>query len=132
MIEEMLAALGILVSHAMVQQWGLTFGRAIAERLRWRVPRRGAPSPTRSRNSGGRSIGTASSSMRWLTAGGTKAAKRLLRKPPKKQGRALREMGLQRTLKSSGAAKRAILPGVEHRQHKGLNDRAESSHQPPR
>jgi putative transposase len=35
-------------------------------------------------------------------------------------------------LKSSGAAKREILPGVEHRQHKRLNNRAENSHQPTR
>jgi putative transposase len=35
-------------------------------------------------------------------------------------------------LKSYGAAKREILPGVEHRQHKGLNNRAENSHQPTR
>jgi putative transposase len=35
-------------------------------------------------------------------------------------------------LKSYGAAKREILPGVEHRQHRYLNNRAESSHQPTR
>ncbi len=35
-------------------------------------------------------------------------------------------------LKSYGAAKREIMPGVEHRQHKGLNNRAELSHQPTR
>jgi putative transposase len=35
-------------------------------------------------------------------------------------------------LKSYAAAKRQILPGVEHRQHKGLNNRAENSHQPTR
>ena len=35
-------------------------------------------------------------------------------------------------LRSYGAAKRDILPGVEHRQHTGLNNRAENSHQPPR
>ncbi|GHO63223.1 hypothetical protein KSC_021150 [Ktedonobacter sp. SOSP1-52] len=35
-------------------------------------------------------------------------------------------------LKSYGAAKRDILPGIEHRQHKGLNNRAENSHQPTR
>lgn len=35
-------------------------------------------------------------------------------------------------LKSYRAAKRKILPGVEHRQHKGLNNRAELSHQPTR
>src|SRR5258708_25246226 len=35
-------------------------------------------------------------------------------------------------LKSYGAAKREILPGVEHRQHQGVNNRAENSHQPTR
>jgi putative transposase len=35
-------------------------------------------------------------------------------------------------LKSYGAAKREILPGVEHRQHRYLNNRAENSHQPTR
>ncbi|GHO79661.1 hypothetical protein KSD_74320 [Ktedonobacter sp. SOSP1-85] len=35
-------------------------------------------------------------------------------------------------LKSYGVAKREILPGVEHRQHKYLNNRAENSHQPTR
>ena len=35
-------------------------------------------------------------------------------------------------LASYGAAKREIMPGVEHRQHKGLNNRAENSHQPTR
>src|SRR4051812_16156260 len=35
-------------------------------------------------------------------------------------------------LRSYGAAKREIMPGVEHRQHKGLNNQAENSHQPTR
>ena len=35
-------------------------------------------------------------------------------------------------LKSYGAAKREILPHVEHRQSKYLNNRAEVSHQPTR
>ena len=35
-------------------------------------------------------------------------------------------------LASYGAAKREVLPGIEHRQHKRLNNRAESSHQPTR
>src|SRR4029450_4317315 len=35
-------------------------------------------------------------------------------------------------LQSYGAAKREILPGVEHRQHGYLNNRAENSHQPTR
>jgi putative transposase len=35
-------------------------------------------------------------------------------------------------LRTYGAAKREIMPGVEHRSHKGLNNRAENSHQPIR
>jgi putative transposase len=35
-------------------------------------------------------------------------------------------------LKSYNAAKRELLPGVEHRQHRYLNNRAELSHQPTR
>jgi putative transposase len=36
-------------------------------------------------------------------------------------------------LRSYGAARREIMPGVEHRLHKGhLNNRAENSHQPVR
>jgi putative transposase len=33
---------------------------------------------------------------------------------------------------SYSAAKKEIMPGVEYRQHKGLNNRAENSHQPTR
>ena len=35
-------------------------------------------------------------------------------------------------LRSYGAALKEIIPSVEHRQHKGLNNRAELSHQPTR
>ena len=35
-------------------------------------------------------------------------------------------------LKIYAAAKRKIMPGIEHRQHKGLNNRAEVSHPPTR
>ncbi|WP_437409532.1 DDE-type integrase/transposase/recombinase, partial [Sinorhizobium meliloti] len=35
-------------------------------------------------------------------------------------------------LRSYDAAKREIMPGVQHRAHKGLNNRAENSHQPIR
>jgi putative transposase len=60
-----------------------------------------------------------------------KAAKRLLRKLLKKQLRAPRVL-ITDKLRSYGAAKREIMPGVEHWQHKGLNNRAENSHQPTR
>src|SRR6187401_765160 len=60
-----------------------------------------------------------------------RAAKRLLRKLLKRQCRAPRVMVTDK-LRSYGAAKKEITPGVEHRQHKGLNNRAENSHQPTR
>src|SRR3954447_23799852 len=59
------------------------------------------------------------------------AAKRLLRKLLKRHCRAPRVM-ITDKLASYGAAKREVMPGVEHRQHKGLNNRAENSHQPTR
>jgi transposase-like protein len=49
----------------------------------------------------------------------------------KKQGRAPRVL-ITDKLKSYAAAKREIMPGAEHRQHKGLNNRAENSYQPTR
>ena len=61
----------------------------------------------------------------------TRAAKRLLRKLLKKQARPPRVMVTDK-LASYAAAKREVMPGVEHRQHKGLNNRAENSHQPTR
>ena len=61
----------------------------------------------------------------------THAAKRLLRKLLKRQCRASRVMVTDK-LASYGAAKRAVMPSVEHRKHKGLNNRAKTSHQPTR
>src|SRR4028118_1463504 len=42
MVEEMLAARGIVVSHETVRQWALKFGQAFANRIRRRLPRAGA------------------------------------------------------------------------------------------
>jgi putative transposase len=53
------------------------------------------------------------------------AAKRLLRKLLRKQGRPPRVM-ITDKLASYPAAKRALMPGVEHRRHGGLNNRAEN------
>ena len=61
----------------------------------------------------------------------TQAAKRFFRKLLKGLQDVPRVI-ITDKLKGYGAAKREILPGVEHRQHKGLNNRAENSHQPTR
>ena len=60
----------------------------------------------------------------------TQAAKRLMRKLLKRQCRAPRVMVTDK-LASYGAAKCQVMPSVEHRKHKGLNNRAENSHHPP-
>src|ERR1700758_2734110 len=41
MVEEMLAARGISVTHETIRQWDLKFGREFAKRIRRRAPRRG-------------------------------------------------------------------------------------------
>lgn len=56
------------------------------------------------------------------------AAKKFIKKLLKKQGYGPRVMVTDK-LKSYAAAKKEILPTAEHRQHKGLNNRAENSHQ---
>ena len=60
-----------------------------------------------------------------------RAAKRLLRKLIKRQTRVPRVM-ITDKLASYSAAKGEVMPSVEHRRHKGLNNRAENSHQPTR
>src|SRR5918993_1400009 len=141
MVEEMLAARGIDVSHETVRQWGRKFGQGFANQIRRRLP---------------------SSGDKWhldevcLMIGGQKhwlwravdqdgvvldvlvqsqrdkqAAKHLLRKLLKKQCRTPRVM-ITDKLASYGAAKGEVMPSVEHRRHKGLNNRAENSHQPTR
>jgi DDE domain len=61
----------------------------------------------------------------------TKAAKRFFRKLLKGLQYVPRVI-ITDKLRSYAAAKREILQGWEHRQHKGLNNRAENSHQPTR
>ena len=61
----------------------------------------------------------------------TKAAKRPLIRLMKKQG-CLPKRIVTDKLRSHGAAQRQIMPTVEHRSHKGLNNRAENSHLPRR
>lgn len=61
----------------------------------------------------------------------TKAAKRLLIRLMKKQGCQPKRIVTDK-LRSYGAALRQLMPTIEHRSHKGLNNRAENSHLPLR
>jgi putative transposase len=61
----------------------------------------------------------------------TKAAKRVLTRLLQKQGMKPKRI-ITDKLRSHGAARMQIMPNVEHRSHKGLNNRAENSHVPLR
>ena len=141
MVEDMLAARGIAVSHETVRQWALKFGQSIANQIRRRLPQAGDKWHLdevvlkiagvkhwlwRAVDQTGIVLNVLVQSQR-----NKQAARRLLRKLLKKQMRPPRVM-ITDKLASYGAAKREIMPGVEHRQHKGLNNRAENSHQPTR
>ncbi len=49
-----------------------------------------------------------------------------------KKTRAVPRVMVTDKLRYYGAAHREVMPSVEHRSHKGLNNRAENSHQPTR
>src|ERR671932_27136 len=140
-VEGMLAARGIIVSHETVRRWALKFGQEFANRIRRRLPRAGDKWHLdevaikiaevkhwlwRAVDQNGLALDVLVQSRR-----DKRAAKRLLRKLLKRQCRAPRVMVTDK-LPSYGAAKREVMPGVEHRRHKGLNNRAENSHQPTR
>lgn len=142
MVEDLLAERGIMVSLQTVRLWAEKFGRHFANEIR--------------RRSAGllgdkwhldEVVITIQGKKHWLwravdqdgfvldalvqSRRNAKAAKRLMRKLLNGQGHLPRVM-ITDKLRSYGAAKRDIMPGVEHRSHKGLNNRAENSHQPIR
>ena len=141
MVEEMLAARGIIVSHETVRQWALKFGQDFANQIRRRLP--GAGDKWHLDEVAINIAGATHWLWRAVDQHGivldvlvqsrrdAKAAKRLLRKLLKRQGRAPRVM-ITDKLASYAAAKQDLLPSLEHRRHKGLNNRAENSHQPTR
>ncbi|MEU1446606.1 MULTISPECIES: IS6 family transposase [Streptomyces] len=59
------------------------------------------------------------------------AARRFFRRLMKKT-RSVPRVVVTDKLRSYGATPREVTPSVEHRSHKGLNNRAENSHQPTR
>ena len=141
MVEEMLATRGIVVSHETVRQWELKFGQEFANQIRWRLPRAGDKwhlDEVVSKIAGvkhwlWRAVDQTGLVLAVLVQSrrDKRAAKRLLRKLLKRQCQAPRVM-ITGKLPSYGAAKREVMPGVEHWQHKGLNNRVENSHQPTR
>ena len=141
LVEEMLLERGIVVSYETIRCWARKFGPDYARRLR-----RKAPSPDDVWHLD-EVVVTIGGRKHWLwravdqdgyvldeivqTRRNTKAAKRLLTRLMKKQG-CLPKRIVTDKLRSYGAARRQVMPTVEHRSHKGLNNRAENAHLPLR
>ena len=141
MADELLAARGVIVSQETVRQWALTFGQAFANQIRRRLPVAGDKWHM------DEAVLTTAGVRHWLwhavdqngtvldilvqNRRDTQAAKRLLRRLMERQCRPPRVM-ITDKLARYAAAERAVMPSVEHRKHKGLNNRAENAHQPTR
>lgn len=141
-IEDLLAERGIDVSFQTVSEWVAKFGSEFAASLRRRSKGSFADKWHLDEM-----VVTIKGRKYWLwravdaegyvldallqSRRNKKAALKLMRKLLKGQGVTPRVMVTDK-LRSYDAAKRDIMPGVEHRSHKGLNNRAENSHLPIR
>lgn len=140
-VEPILAAHGIVVSYESIREWSLRFGRTYAKTLKRRRPKPGDKwfldevfvriqgklhYLWRAVDQHGNVLDVLVQSRR-----NKKAAKRFLRKLLKGL-RYVPRVIVTDKLGSYGAAKREILPSVEHRQSRYLNNRCEVSHQPTR
>jgi putative transposase len=141
LVEELLLERGIVVSYESIRRWAAKFGPAIAGGIRRRAPRPGDVWHLDEMRV------VIRGDVHWLWRAvdqhgvvldeilqrrrDKRAAKRLLVSLLKRQGWAPRRIVTDK-LASYGAAKRELAPGIEHRSHKGLNNRAENSHVPLR
>ena len=140
-VEEIMARRGVRLTYETIREWSLKFGQTFANELRRRRPQPGDKWHLdeifikingkdhylwRAVDQDGTVLDILVQNRR-----SKKAAKRFFRKLLKGLQYVPRVIVTDK-LKSYSAAKAEIMPGVEHRQHKGLNNRAENSHQPTR
>ena len=140
-VEELLFERGVVVTYEAIRKWCRKFGQQYANQLRRRRPRPGDKWHMdevfltikgehhylwRAVDQDGNVLDILVQRRR-----DKQAAKKFFRKLLKGLTYVPRVIVTDK-LKSYGAAKREILPGVDHRQHRYLNNRAENSHQPTR
>jgi len=140
-VEELLAERGVIVTYETVRQWCRKFGQVYANALRRRRPRPGDKWHLdevfiqingathylwRAVDQDGQVLDILVQARRDTRAAGTflRTLLRRLQYVPR--------VLITDKLASYSAARREVLPSVEHRRHKGLNNRAENSHQPTR
>jgi putative transposase len=137
----LLAERGVVVSYETVRRWCKKFGQSFADRLRHRRPRPG--DKWYLDEVFVRILGVQHYRWRAVNQDGVvldilvqerrdaKAAKRLFRRLLKSLQYVPRVIVTDK-LRSYGVAQRQLLPDVEHRQNRYLNNRAENSHRPTR
>jgi putative transposase len=140
-VEELLFARGIIVTYEAIRKWCRKFGQAYANQLRHRRPRPGDKwhldevflTTQGERHYLWRAVDQDGHILDILVQRrrDKHAAKKFFRKLLKGLKYVPRVMVTDK-FKSYEAAKREMLPSVEHRQHRYLNNRAENSHQPTR
>jgi putative transposase len=140
-VEELLFARGVIVTYEAIRKWCRKFGQSYANELRHRRPRPGDKwhldevflTINTKRHYLWRAVDPDGHVLDILVQSRRhkKAAKKFFRKLLKGLHYVPRVL-ITDKLKSYGAAKQEILPGVEHRQHRYLNNRAENAHQPTR
>jgi putative transposase len=140
-VEELLFARGIIVTYEAIRKWCRKFGQQYANQLRRRRPKPGDKwhldevflTIKGKRHYLWRAVDQEGNILDILVQPrrDRAAAKRFFRKLLK-GCRYVPRVIITDKLKSYGAAKRELVPSVEHRQHRYLNNRAENSHQPTR
>lgn len=140
-VEELMAARGILLSYETIRQWRQKFGQQYANQLRCQRAQTGdkwhLDEVFLKRNGKLHYLWRAVDQHRNVldilvqSRRNKGAAKKFFRKLLKGCQYVPRVL-ITDTLGSYAAAKQELLPSVEHRQHKRLNNRAENSHQPTR
>jgi putative transposase len=141
LVEEMLIERGIVLSYETIRRWAMKFGPDYARRLKRKKPGRRdvwhLDEVVVSINGEKRYLWRAVDQDGYVLdeivqlRRNAKAAQRLLKRLLHKQGCCPRRMVTDK-LGSYAAARRKIMSSVEHRSHKGLNNRAENSHVPLR
>ena len=140
-VEELLAERGVLVTYETVRHWCQKFGQTYASELRRRRPRTGDKwhldevfvSINGEQHYLWRAVDQDGTVLDILVQSRRdKAAARKFFRRLLKDLAYVPRVVITDKLASYGAAKREVLPSVEHRQHKRLNKRAENSHQPTR
>jgi putative transposase len=141
MVEDLLAAPGIIVRHETVRCWAETFGRIYTSKIRRRAPQFGDKwhldevviSINGKTQFHVRAIDVDGFVLDALVQSreGRRAAEKLLRKLIRKQSRTPCVMVTDK-LGSDGAARTGMGMTFDHRQHKGLNNRVKNAHLPTR